>query len=612
MKSYTVLVIIITCVMLYSFYINAVTLFFVSFLTIPIIIIFKLIKKNGIPFIHNKTKLGFNVSDVKKTRSDIINELLLGISFFRRLNNYFKNGYSNDIEPSGLSRSAKDVSIKNLKMVIGSGVILTIISIMMFVVTGSYFSFSVVIISPIIFFLNRYELKTPINQRKKGVEKEIWVFSVFCDIMDNTQSGIYKVFESLVNDESELFPYMKKEGLILKRDVVAFSNSSFEALKNMANTHPSEIFSQFINGYLTSQSVGGRDTGDYITEKTREYHNLIKQKMKSYVEISDTISQMVIFLLIMYPIIVVASSTMTTGENLLIMVGFGFVFMPILIFILIKKIESISPFENDVVPFRKIPVIISIIIFVVCVVIDLKSWEIIIIPFFVWSFSNYIMIKKVLTTNTNIDKSIPQFVRDMNQTMLSGSSFFESFNSINDKKSYTLEFNKIIGQITKEVKFGEGLSNSMVSVNTTSWLSKLMIRLISFTSKSGEITPQIMEKLAKFSNDYIESKNDVESKTMMSVILAYFGSIVGLALILLIPSIGMGDMAEVIDGVNDISMNDTLTSLSISLVVMTSFLSMVLVSKVRYGTIKHSLNGAVLMIIIMGILYYDKFIGITI
>jgi len=256
--------------------------------------------------------------------------------------------------------------------------------------------------------------------------------------MDSAQSKLYHIFEILIHDDSELFPWIKKEGIILQRDVADIGDSPLDALKNLANIHPSKLFAEFIAGYLTSQSAGGKDTGDYLEEKTREYHTLLKQKMSSYTETSDNITQIVSFGLIMYPIMIILSSIMTSGDNLLLMISFGFFFIPVVIFGLVKKIESISPFSPDHIPLYKIPIILSGVTLLICLVMSLEYWEILIFPLIVWSMTNYIMIRKILTANANIDQSIPQFVRDINQSMLGGSSFLKSFNIIQEKKPYSL------------------------------------------------------------------------------------------------------------------------------------------------------------------------------
>jgi len=151
----------------------------------------------------------------------------------------------------------------------------------------------------------------------------------------------------------------------------------------------------------------------------------------------------------------------------------------------------------------------------------------------------------------------------------------------------------------------------MLKIKTTSHLSKLIIRIISFAGYGGEITPSIMEKLAIFSNNYLESKTEINNKTTISIILTYAGSLIVIILVLIIPSYEMDNFTSTIQGMNDVNLDDTLTSMNFMLVIITSFLSMILVSKIRYGTVKHSIHNGVVLCMILTILYYDKMIGLS-
>ncbi len=612
-KIQSVSFVLVTILLIYSLYYNDVILFFSSLFLLPCIIGIKYYHHTGLPKfrIRNKFTL-LKVRTVKKQKSDMINEILLNVSLFQRFNDYFKKSYSKDIEPSGVVRSISDVSMNNLKIILVSVIFSVVLAIVLFFVTNYMISFLLLFLPFIVFTINRYELRAPTVQRKNGVEQELLFFCMFCDIMDNTQSKIYDTFEIIIHDDSGLFPWIRKEGIIIQRDVIAFGDSSLHALRNLSNVHPSKLFSEFIAGYLTSQSAGGRDTGDYLAEKTREYQTLLQQKMASYTETSDGITQMVSFGLIMYPIMIILSSTMTTGDNILLLIIFGFFFIPVVIFILIKKIESISPFSNDHIPIFKIPIILSSVTLLITILLQLEYWEMLLFPLMVWSITNYVMVRHRLVANTNIDSSIPRFVRDVNQTMLSGSSFFRSFDTIVKQKSYSNEFNSILNKIKKDVLFGEQLYDSMLQIHTTSHLSKLIIKIISYTAKSGEVTPAIMEKLAIFSNNYIESKTEIANKTIISIILSYVGSLIVIVLVLIIPSVNMGDFTAAIDEINDVDLDDTLTSMNLMLVIVTSFMSMILVAKIRYGTIQHSIHNGIVLIVIAVILYYNKIVGLNI
>ena len=110
--------VLITIILIYSFWNNNIILFFSSLVLFPLIIVIKYYHTNGWPKIRIKNKFSLQVRTVKKQKSDVINEILLNVSLFQKFNDYFKKSYSKDIEPSGVAKSISDVSMNNLKIIL--------------------------------------------------------------------------------------------------------------------------------------------------------------------------------------------------------------------------------------------------------------------------------------------------------------------------------------------------------------------------------------------------------------------------------------------------------------------------------------------------------------
>jgi|APSaa5957512535_1039671.scaffolds.fasta_scaffold02143_11 archaeal flagellar protein FlaJ len=620
MKTWAIVsVFVILCCMSYFLLINEIFFFLISFLLFPFILILNYYHENGFPEIRDRFKINksnlFKINNVTQTKSDIFDKFILKIPMIQKMQEYFVKAYSDDLVISGMAKSPVDVGLKSIKFTVLTTGLCLIFVIFLFVSSQNIAVFMILVIPIMLFFASRFNLKSTISERKKGIEKELLFFVVFCDIMDNVQSEIYKVFEIISNDDTKLFPFMKKEALILDRDINVFGNSSINSMVKLSQNHPSKLFTDFIQGYLTSQSFGGRDTGDYLADKTRELQIIAKQKMNSYIEFSDKISEMGVFGMIMYPMLVVISSSMVPGNTLFLLIIFGLIFIPITIFLLIKKIDTIQPFPNNFVSFRKEPIIISVIAAAISVILGLEYWEIFIIPMMAWSLSNFVYVRKNFLINVNLDASVPRFVRDLNQIMLSTPSFFQSFKLIQKKESYTLEFNMVLKQINSKIILGNSLHEVMLNLKISSWLSKIMINLLSYTSKSGIVTPTVMEKLASFSNNYLESKKEMAEKTSTGLIIGYMGPIIVIIMIMILPSISIESFTENFDDsnfVNDIQIDNTLTVLTSVLVIIVSFFSMLLISKIKYSTINYSLHSGIILVILSAFLYYDKYVGISI
>ncbi|MCJ8306561.1 MAG: hypothetical protein MJK05_05925, partial [Nitrosopumilus sp.] len=86
----------------------------------PIVIVIQHLQENGFPSIMPTAskKYSLEVKNITKTKSDILNGVMLNFSFFRSLQNYFMKSYAQDIKPSGTAQSSRDVGLKTIKVTI--------------------------------------------------------------------------------------------------------------------------------------------------------------------------------------------------------------------------------------------------------------------------------------------------------------------------------------------------------------------------------------------------------------------------------------------------------------------------------------------------------------
>lgn len=611
MRSWGVACLIMLGLMGYCILYNNFLLFVVTLAGFPILY---MIQHKNLKEISFDKRFKIKISNVNYRKSDYINKAILKISWIKQLQKYFIKSYSEDLASSAVAKSPFDVGLKSIKITLLVTVLCLSGSLAMFAYSANYAVFLILVIPFLVFFTSKLELKNIITDRRRGVENELLFFTVFCDIMDNVQTGIYRVFTILAEDKSEIFSFMKKEALVLDREVNVFGKSSTDALIELTKSHPSRLFVDFVQGYLTSQSFGGRDTGDYLADKTRDLQVLAKQKMTSYIETADKISEIVVFGLVMYPMFIVIGGSVMPADTIFFMIVLGLAVIPFSIILVIKKIETIQPFPNNSVNFRKEPIYIGVLVSLVSFLLSLQYWEIITWSMIAWSAANYILVRKNFTINANLDASIPRFIRDMNQIMLSVPSFFQAFKKIQETASYTAEFDYVLHTIRSKVELGDHIHVVMTGLKLSSWLSRVTINLLSFTSKSGTITPTVMEKLRKFSTNYLELKKEMAEKTTNGLIVGYMGSIVTVMIILIMPSIDIESFTQNISESNfdkDIFIDDTIVELNIVLLAITTFFSMTLISKIKYLTINYSLHSAIILLIITGMLYYDRYVGVA-
>jgi len=612
-KWISLCLIVVPCLMIYFFINNNVLWFFTSLLFLPIILIVNHLYENGFPRLPKlkTTSTTIKIKNFRKSKFDDFDSMIVTIPGIKKMMSYFIKSYGKSILSSNTAKSPMVEGLQNIKLTFLIFFVCLFIGVILFSALSEGLVFLILLIPLVYFFTSKFNLQDTITKRKKGIEKELMFFVVFCDIMDNNQTGIYKVFEIIRNDKSNLFPFMKHEALYIHREISIFGESPLDSLRSLCKFHPSKLFTDFIQGYLTSTTMGGKGTGDYLSGKVRDFQVTSKQNIDFYIEKSELITQIGSFGLVMFPLFIVIGGIMVKGNSLFMAVIFGLIFIPISISFMIKKIESIQPFPSDVVKFRIEPIIFSVIVLVITIVLNLEFWENVALPLIVWSVSNFILMRNKLITNNSLEKSIPDFIRDMNQSMLSISSFFKAFQMIQKKESYSTEFNNMLKNIQSGIIGGDSIEYVMKTTKTNSWLSKSVLKLLSFSAKSGTVTAAILEKLVEFSKNYLESKTEIAQKTSNSLMIGYMGSLIMVMILLVIPTISFDNFEVIAGDVIEVTNDNTINSLNYVLVIISSFFSMLLISKIKYSTINHSLHTTILLSIISVIFYYDKFIGIT-
>lgn len=270
------------------------------------------------------------------------------------------------------------------------------------------------------------------------------------------------------------------------------------------------------------------------------------------------------------------------------------------------------PLINDKIPFRKKPIIISIITLPVCVVLGLALWEIISYPLMVWAFLNHYTSQKFIRSSTNFEKSIPRFVNELNKIMLMW-DFLKSFKMIAKKQQYNKEFNSFLSYTYNLVDLGDPIDEVLQQAQINSWMSRLVIQLISFTSKTGLISNHTMKKLSELSQKWIDVKYEMVSCTMISLILAYVGPLIALFMIIIIPTFSISEQVNSISDYTNIhaenSITDSLTDLNYVLLFVIAFFGAMLTVKIRTMTIHNSLHIGLVMLLMTVILHFNEHVG---
>lgn len=573
--------------------------------------------------------------------------ILMKYGAVRRAHDWFAEKFAADVPAAGVAVSPRVKAAEAVGQVAYSAPPSVAAAVLLFLIMGSPLALACIAAPALVYFARLYGLRDKIRRRAQDVESELFFFVIFCDIMEKTGRGLYGAFEAVHESGPEpvpgpgdrdgrqggrqggkkkqdrnLFPALHRESLIIRREMRVFARSFVDMLHELGYMHPSTAFRDFLRGYAISQSTGGVGTASYLSEKLREYHVAARQRMESYVSTAEMLATVGSFGLVMFPMFVVVGGIMIDGSTLLFMCAFGILLIPIMIMMLIKKAASASPVPPPSVKLDRRPLMAGVAAGAACAVLQAEWWMCVAIPLTVWSFANHFASRKLITGAAGLEKSIPSFIRDIGQKTRSNPSFFEAFKSAERAAPYTKQFNGVLRKVRSRVELGITMAQAMQDIRTGSWLADCVMRLMAHASKSGPVTPAVLDRLALFSSQYLETKQEMASKTVNSLMTGYMGSIIVVMMLLMIPSMSFDQFGAFEDMLSTSTSGVNLTDptydpgslvadLNLVLVVVGGFCSMMLVTQIRYGTILYSLHTGALLAAVTALLLYDEYVGVS-
>ncbi len=551
---------------------------------------------------------------------------MLRFGVIRRMHRYLAGRYSRDIPAAGIAASPRQKAAESVGAALLGVVPAACISAVLYAATGMPYAFLFLAAPPALLFMKSMGLRDMARKRAAGADAELFFFAIYCDIMEKTGRGLHGAFEALGSSgsDSSMFPAMYRESLIIHREMRVFSRSFADVLHDLGTAHPSAAFRDFLRGYMVSQTTGGVGTSAYLHERLREYHTAARQRMDAYASMAEMLATIGSFGLAMFPIFVVVGGIMMDQYTLLFLCGFGILMVPVITTVMVARATAASPVAAGMVPVHRIPVMAAGAVGAACFVLGMPSWwEIAAFPLAVWCITNHCMSRGRLAGMSNLERSVPSFVRDINQKLRSNPSFFAAFVSAEGMAPYTAQFNVVLRNVKSRILLGVEISRALQEVRTGSWLADCVMALMAQAARNGSVTSAVLDRLALFASHHIEMKKEMSAKTATPLMTGYMGSVIVVMMIIMIPVMSFDQFAalDVLAGTvtgaavapdapyMGYDAGGLLAELNLVLVVVGAFCSMVLVSQIRYATVLHSLHTGVLLVAIMCMLYYDRLAG---
>jgi len=379
------------------------------------------------------------------------------------------------------------------------------------------------------------------GERASALEREMPFASAYITVMATGGISPYVSIKRL--SHVDLMPGMQREAREIMRDVEIFGIDPLSALEHASETHPLDIYRDFISGYASTVITGG-DIGHFLEEKTHDIFKARSMRIKAAAErlgmLLESFIIVVVLMSLCFYILFSVDAIYSTGISMYSsMLMYTFVFAPMLSIVFIYLAHDMQPKSplNDWRPYKvaAASTAVGVLVFLLLMgflgvfpsFVDLPTS--VAISLFVICMPPAIVHSKISKRRSEIERGIASFLRDLTEIRKTGMAPEKCIENLS-KRNYGA-FSKELEKISSELSWGIPLRKVFEDFmkRTKSWLSQLVIFLLVEAIDVGGGTIGMIESLTRFNNMTQEVEKEKKMNSRPYIIIPYFAAVMLMA-----------------------------------------------------------------------------------
>lgn len=450
--------------------------------------------------------------------------------------------------------------------------------------------FALLSVPPLVFALPSLKLKLSQVERKTAINDELAFFAVYGSVMQSVGRPLYDAILQSVG--KKIFPIIESEGRMLERNVSLFGMDQLEAINTLALPHPNTEFRNLLLGYVSIQKSGG-DLIRYMESKSEEFFSQTKFKFFKYASSAENIAEILLILLNILPILLIMSSFLMSHESLRIIINLSFVAVPMITATLLIFVNGIQPKTHNIIGASRSPIVVGAIAGLVAFFVVPQGWFIFAVVATATSLANFVSLSKQFAEIYMVESALPDFFRDITECVKVGLDIPNAVIRISNERRYNRVFDTLISNVSTRLSFGEAISNAIQKTLIRSWHAKISFFILGKIVESGGGSPQILEEITDFSTKINQTRAEMVNRVKIFTLMVYASP-----LLMVWATQGMKDLLGKIGPEYNQMMHGFGSTLTVSqdflqlvnlLIVISSFCMSLVISKLAYFTIKHTI-----------------------
>lgn len=454
-----------------------------------------------------------------------------------------------------------------------------------------------------VMFSGLIQLKNAKSQRKSAIGHELPVFIACASIMEKVGVSFYEFILHITKSKTTLFPVLRQDALLFKRNVDYMAMSHTTALRRVAETHPNESFKEIVANYAAAYATSRTNTASTMAAATESAFRVMKNSIKSYTSEANGMAQLVLMIMAVMPILALATTFVATGKDAVSMTVMVMLILPIVIIVLLASADGKQPRTHNTVPLYRPPIVLAAMTVPVTLIAGVPFWGVLGVAVAAWGGINAFLARKNFSDTSRMDDALPAFAQFVTDSRMEGMEIRDAVRArskSNDKKD---ALGPVLRDMSKQMMFGKSLATAAESAKTTSWLSRILFFVLSQVQESGGGDTHSLQTFANFVKEYVESRREMIASLRGSIIMGYIIPLL-MVVMLLVTSEMTSSVTGELKGIEAMPINfptmeqtEEIRKQSNFLIVECSILIGFLVSKMAYFTIKHSMHVCALAVL---------------
>ena len=381
------------------------------------------------------------------------------------------------------------------------------------------------------------DLKSKADGRKKQIEEELSFASVYLTTLARGGVSPIECLRRLA--QMKWFPAFRKEVANILRNVYLLGKDPITAIKENAASHPSRVYRDFLEGYVTTVSTGG-DVVNYLEMKTRALFEAKLSNVRIVSERVSLITEIFVILSVLTAIvfyILFAISTMTPGtpfSSLTSQVLFFFVFLPMTSILSLAMLHMTQPktIVQMYLPQRTLIFSLPMSAAFFFLVTLIFGWNLDSILFSLALALTMLSVPPAVAYvvetqyTTALEGYLASLLRDITEIRKTGLSPEKCIESI-AKRDYG-PLTRFLRVIATNLTWGVSLKSVIekVSGKLRDWFAIVILNFLADAIDVGGGSVHVLDTLARFSNTLSDIESELKRSIKPYIAMPYLGAIV--------------------------------------------------------------------------------------